>query len=118
MGKTLFVCIVLIGMLHFFTEDINELIVAPIENMMKQVMEMAKNPESVATTLIDNTQYETALVHNAIIKIGALLSLVFGAAGAEIIGSNIMKEGDMNALIDGKKNVLSLVFVISGTLQR
>lgn len=44
MGKTLFVCIVLIGMLHFFTEDINELIVVPIENMMKQVMEMAKNP--------------------------------------------------------------------------
>lgn len=64
---------------------------------------MAKNPESVATALLDNTQYETALVHNAIIKIGALLSLVFGSAGAEIIGSNIMKEGDMNALIDGKK---------------
>ena len=29
-SKTLFICIVLIGLLHFFTEDINELIVAPI----------------------------------------------------------------------------------------
>ena len=43
-SKTLFICIVLIGLLHFFTEDINELIVAPIEMMMKQVLEMAKNP--------------------------------------------------------------------------
>lgn len=58
--------------------------------MMKQVMEMAKNPESVTLSLVDNTKYETAIVHNAIVKIGALLSLVFGSAGAEIIGSNIM----------------------------
>ena len=82
MGKTLFVCIVLIGMLHFFTEDINDLIVAPIEDMMRQVMEMAKNPELASTSLINNSQYETAIIHNAIVKIGALLSLVFGSAGA------------------------------------
>ena len=75
----------------------------PIEKMMKQVMEMAKNPESVTMSLIDNTKYETAIVHNAIVKIGALLSLVFGSAGAEIIGSNIMSEGDMNPMIGGKK---------------
>lgn len=93
----------LIGLLHFFTEDINELIVAPIEKMMKQVMEMAKNPESASMGMVDNNQYETGIVHNAIVKIGALLSLVFGSAGAEIIGSNIMKQGDMNPMIDGKK---------------
>ena len=102
-AKTVFICIVLIGLLHFFTEDINELIVIPIERMMKQVMEMAKNPESVSMSLVDSNQYETGIVHNAIVKIGALLSLVFGAAGAEIVGSNIMKEGDMNPMIDGKK---------------
>lgn len=43
-GRTTFICIVLIGLLHYFSEDINELIVTPIEKMMKQVMEMAKNP--------------------------------------------------------------------------
>lgn len=53
--------------------------------------------------VMDSHQYETGIVYNAIVKIGALLSLVFGAAGAEIIGSNIMKEGDMNPMIDGKK---------------
>jgi hypothetical protein len=30
-------------------------------------------------------------VSNAIIKIGALLSIVFGSAGAEIIGKNIVE---------------------------
>jgi hypothetical protein len=43
-GRTTFICIVLIGLLNYFSEDINELIVNPIEKMMKQVMEMAKNP--------------------------------------------------------------------------
>jgi hypothetical protein len=32
-----------------------------------------------------------------------LLSLVFGSAGAEIVGTNMMKRGDMNPLIGGKK---------------
>jgi hypothetical protein len=31
------------------------------------------------------------------------LSLVFGTAGAEIIGSNMMKKGDMNPLTKGRK---------------
>lgn len=52
---------------------------------------------------MENNQYETTIVHNAIVKIGALLSLVFGSAGAEIVGSNIMSEGDMNPMIGGKK---------------
>lgn len=36
-------------------------------------------------------------------KIGSLLSIVFGNAGAEIIGKNMMSEGDMNPLTKGKK---------------
>ena len=71
--------------------------------MMSHVMDIAKNPESTNHNIIDQSQYETALVHNAIVKIGALLSLVFGSAGAEIIGSNLRKEGDINPLIGGKK---------------
>jgi hypothetical protein len=50
-----------------------------------------------------NTELETTVISNAIIKIGALLSIVFGSAGAEIIGSNILEEGDMNPMIEGKK---------------
>ena len=31
------------------------------------------------------------------------MSIVFGSAGAEIIGANILEEGDMNPMIEGKK---------------
>ena len=40
----MFVCITLIGMLHFFTDDINKLIVRPSEKMMSHVMAIARNP--------------------------------------------------------------------------
>ena len=103
MARTIFICIILIVLLHYFSEDINELIVEPIEKMMNEVREMAQNPEACAMSTIHDTQYETAIVHNAIVKIGALLSLVFGSAGAEIVGQNILKQGDMNPLIGGKK---------------
>lgn len=103
MARTLFVCIILVILLHYFSEDINELIVEPIEKMMKEVREMAQNPEATAMSTIHDTKYETAIVHNAIVKIGALLSLVFGSAGAEIVGQNIVMEGDMDPLIGGKK---------------
>ena len=32
-----------------------------------------------------------------------MLSIVFGSAGAEIIGSNIVEQGDMNPMIEGRK---------------
>ncbi len=103
-GKTTFICIILILLLHLFSTDIDELIVIPIEGMMRKLMNMAKDPESASKEELDtNAQYETTVISNAIIKIGALLSIVFGSAGAEIIGQNIIEEGAMNPMIEGKK---------------
>jgi hypothetical protein len=103
-GKTVFICIILTLLLHLFSSDIDELLVIPIEGMMQKLMNMAKDPESASKEEIDfDAQYETTIISNAIIKIGALLSIVFGSAGAEIIGSNIIEEGDMNPMIEGKK---------------
>lgn len=71
---------------------------------MEKLMLMAKDPESAAKEELDtNIELETTIISNAIIKIGALLSTVFGSAGAEIIGSNIVQQGDMNPMIEGKK---------------
>ena len=50
--------------------------------MIEKVKNMALNPTAAANDLIEETQYETAVVHNAIMKIGSLLSIVFGNAGA------------------------------------
>ena len=90
--------------MYLFNYDIDTYIVDPIESMMQKLMEMAKDPESAAKEELNpNTELETTVISNAIIKIGALLSTVFGSAGAEIIGSNIIEEGDMNPMIEGKK---------------
>ena len=104
MGKTLFVCLVLLVLMILFSNDIDTLLVEPIEGMMEKLMLMAKDPESAAKEeLNSNVELETTVISNAIIKIGALLSIVFGSAGAEIIGANIIEEGDMNPMIEGKK---------------
>jgi hypothetical protein len=39
----------------------------------------------------ENTQYETEVLENTIVKIGALLALGFGEAGSAIIGTNMEK---------------------------
>lgn len=83
LARTTFVCLVLIILLHFFNNDLEDLIVHPIEEMMKKLKEMAEDPESASKEeIIPNAHFETTIVSNAIIKIGALLSIVFGSAGA------------------------------------
>ncbi|PFH32137.1 adenylate and guanylate cyclase catalytic domain-containing protein [Besnoitia besnoiti] len=47
---------------------------------------------------------ETAMLEKTIIKIGGLLALGFGEAGAEIIANNMKNsDGGLNAMLDGKK---------------
>ena len=83
MGKTLFVCLVLLALMALFSNDIDTLLVEPIEGMMEKLMLMARDPESAAKEeLNSNVELETTVISNAIIKIGALLSIVYGSAGA------------------------------------
>ncbi|MEW5318157.1 MAG: hypothetical protein WDW38_009402 [Sanguina aurantia] len=49
--------------------------------------------------------YETAVLENSILKIGALLAVGFGDAGAAIIAENIKAEGDINPMMPGKRMV-------------
>lgn len=44
LGRTFFICFLLIGLLHFFNNDIEELIVQPIEKMMEKLKTMAEDP--------------------------------------------------------------------------
>mmetsp|Transcript_25495 Transcript_25495/g.4232 ORF Transcript_25495/g.4232 Transcript_25495/m.4232 type:complete len:115 (+) Transcript_25495:513-857(+) len=51
----------------------------------------------------NNAEYETELLENTIVKIGTLLALGFGEAGAAIIGTNIEQGGDVDPMLEGKK---------------
>jgi len=45
--------------------------------------------------------YETMLLESTLMKIGSLLQIGFGAAGAAIIGKN-MGTGELNPMVPGK----------------
>lgn len=63
--------------------------------------------------------YETAVLENSILKIGALLAVGFGDAGAAIIAENIRAEGDINPMMPGKRMVgLDEAFMIIGVQVR
>jgi len=49
--------------------------------------------------------YETVILEQTIIKIGALLALGFGEAGSKIIAENMGTSGDVNPMIPGTKVV-------------
>lgn len=53
----------------------------------------------------NTASYETQVLENSIQKIGALLAVGFGDAGAEIIAENIKNEGDINPMVPGRKTV-------------
>ncbi|GIL51039.1 hypothetical protein Vafri_7149 [Volvox africanus] len=49
--------------------------------------------------------YETEVLENSIAKIGTLLAIGFGDAGAEVIAENIRNDGDINPMVPGRKTV-------------
>lgn len=52
------------------------------------------------------SEFETEVLEQSLTKIGKLLGLCFGEAGAQIIASNINEgDEDFNPLIPGKKNI-------------
>lgn len=48
MGKTLFICLILLILMQLFSQNIDTLLVEPIEDMMEKLMLMAKDPEAAA----------------------------------------------------------------------
>ena len=127
MCKTIFVCIILITAAVIFVKDVNDFAIIPIEKMIIKVKKIAANPmriaeekskdiydfiEEVSRTRWNrcckpksapSTEYETAILENTIVKIGVLLALGFGEAGAAIISSNVKSGGDLDPLVKGNK---------------
>ncbi|OMJ76643.1 hypothetical protein SteCoe_23946 [Stentor coeruleus] len=129
--KTIFVCIVLVAAAIFFTNDANKFAIIPIEKMINKVKAIASNPLKIAEEKVVDiydvieeesksrwkkfckgckksskegpTEYETKVLENTFVKIGVLLALGFGEAGASIISSNVKSGGDVDPLIKGKK---------------
>jgi hypothetical protein len=46
--------------------------------------------------------FETEILENTIVKIGALLAIGFGEAGSAIISKNMEKSGEVDPMMPGK----------------
>lgn len=107
--RTTFICIILSVAAITFTKDAQTMVLDPLERMIEKVKLIAQNPLAAASDDInqagimsfinkseekvksdkeikEESQYETAVLERAIVKIGHLLALGFGEAGAGIIG--------------------------------
>ena len=102
--------------------------------MIEKVKLIAKNPLAAATEEIEQagvmsfmnkedktlnskeqkivSEYETSVLEKAIVKIGHLLALGFGEAGAGIIGQNMTNGGELNPMMPGQKTYCIFGFCI------
>jgi len=97
---TCFVILILIGMSSSFQNVTQELVLAPIEQMMEMVRYVAEDPLE-DFEFEETGQYETKVIQLAIQKITTLLRVGFGIAGAEIISMNMrMDEGRGGSALD------------------
>jgi len=123
-ARTVFICIVLTIACFLFSKDANDLVLGPIENMTQKIKRMIEDPLGAAQEaeldqfIIEKIKsdkkktkqkrnkemMETELLERIIVKIGSLLVLGFGEAGAEVIASNMKHgRGDIDPIVDGKK---------------
>ena len=78
--------------IHSFADTIKQK-----TNLRKaKTMRKGKSGEEVV-----EIEYETQTLENAIVKIGSLLALGFGEAGAGIIGQNMNTSGDIDPMMPG-----------------
>ncbi len=112
--KTLFVMFLLLGSSIVFVWDAEFMVVEPLERMYTLVRRLAENPlgslNNVSTGYANSTsdEFETVILEKTLTKIGSLLQVGFGHAGANIIAKN-MGRGELKTLEPGKK--VTCVFV-------
>lgn len=88
---------------YLFTKDSRDLALKPIARMIEKVNKIASNPLCTKELQLQHDGLETSAIENAIIKIGTLLALGFGDAGAEIIAKNVSQGGDVDPMLPGVK---------------
>jgi len=105
MGLTAFITVLLMVGTMVFSHDVRSLVITPIEKMVELVQKIAVNPLGVDYTMNDDDDafaegMETTLLLQTINKIGSLMRVGFGEAGANVIAKNLAesKGGKLNMM--------------------
>lgn len=112
---TIFILFLLVVGTYFFSTDVNRLVIIPIEKMVALVQDISKNPLGVEYKMLGEEDgflegMETTLLLQTINKIGGLMRVGFGEAGASVIAKNL-GESDGNKLnLMGSGNLIHSIF--------
>jgi len=107
-----FICVILTYGAVLFSKDANKLVLQPLQRIIKRVNKIAMDPVKAKeqVTVVPKKKKkksdfdnETVHIENAIIKIGKLLAVGFGDAGASITAQNIAYYGEFCPTFPGKK---------------
>ena len=109
MYMTTFVICLLIGGIYAFSVDVQTLVIQPIEKLVVLVKKIADNPLGVEYKMLGTDDgfiegMETTILLTTITKIGGLMRVGFGEAGAGIIARNLKESsgGKLNLLGPGQ----------------
>lgn len=127
--KTIIICIILIGANIMFSNDTNELVLEPIENMIKKIKNISNDPISAiekneeidyqkdmldkednkncCSKSVNKESLETFLLNKTLTKIGTLLALGYGEAGSKIIIKNMNNENNENNDEENDENLIN-----------
>jgi class 3 adenylate cyclase len=110
---TLFVVVLLVLGTFFFSSDVNRLVIIPIERMVELVQKISANPLGVEYKMLGADDgfidgMETTALLATITKIGRLMKVGFGEAGASVIAKNMSGEGGKLRLLGGGNMIKSI----------
>lgn len=115
---TLFVLFLLVVGTFMFSRDVNRLVINPIERMVQLVQKISKDPlgQDYAKVSFDEDEgflagMETTLLLQTITKIGSLMRVGFGEAGASVI-ANVLGDsgGEINLIGEGNGREIRSIF--------
>ena len=112
---TLFICALLVIGTSYFSSDVNVLVISPIEKMVDLVKKISVNPLGVEYKMLGADDgfiegMETTLLLQTINKIGGLMRVGFGEAGASVIQRNLSEATGGKLNLMGKGNKIVSIF--------
>lgn len=113
--ETIFVILVLLIATYFFSSDVNKLVITPIEYMVALVRKISDNPLRVDYKIAGEADgfhegLETIILLSTITKIGGLMRVGFGEAGASVIAKNLAESSGGHLNLMGSGTMINSIF--------
>jgi hypothetical protein len=106
-ATTTFICLTIIYLLSSFSGNINELVIIPIERMLRLVRVRGEGEREAEEAEEDEEEYETKLVQQAIVKIKDLMETIYGPLGNDLVQERMLNNKSISTnLMDSLRDSL------------